>query len=345
MDLFAFDPPDVTPDDAAAIAAEHWRVAGPIRQLRGERSANFHIGTPGGPGHVLQVQSASERTESIELQTAALRHVVANDPDLPVPRVLPTLTGEPLAVVELAGRRHRTRLVTFIPGDAHDLDEPRSPRAHREIGRLVGRVSAALADFDHPAAGHFMPWDLANGLVVDPTLRTALDPRSDGALRAVDDRLAAAVSLLPALRTAVVHNDGHAGNLLRPPEGSDVPAGLIDFGDVVRTAIAADVAIVVESFAPDTPDPIGVAADICVGYHLARPLDDVDLAAVGELVLTRAALTVLFTEYQIREVPHLADEARRALPHVIERLGRWARLDPDEVRDRILRTVHETRPA
>lgn len=335
MDLFAFDPPRLSPDDAQAVAVEHWRVDGVATRLRGERSANFRIATGTGDGFVLQVQSPSERPEAVELQTAALRHVARADPDLPVPHVVATVVGEPLATVELGGRVHLARLVTFLPGENYDLSASRDPVAHREIGRLVGRVAAALADFDHPAVDQFMPWDVANGLIVDPGLRQPLGPDSRRAIDAIDDRLVAVDALLPQLDLAVVHNDGHAGNLLRPAPGSDVPAGLIDFGDVVRTAVAADVAIVAESFAPDHADPVSVTAHLCAGYHAVRPLADADLAAVGELVLARAALAILLAEYQIRQAPHLAPEARAALPYLVGRLDRWSRLAPDEITDRI----------
>ena len=325
--LFGFDPPELPPDAAAAIAAEHWGVSGAPHRLRGERSANTRITGPDGEGWTLQVQSASEHPEVIDLQTRAMQHLERSAPDVPVPRVVPTVGGAVHAEVHLAGQIHLARLVTFLPGTTFDPMVPLPEAAYRCIGGVVGRIAAGLADFDHPAAAHFMPWDIANGLVVDPALRGEVAQSSAAALELVDDRLHAAVAAMGALPRRTIHNDGHAYNLLRPDPESHQVSAVIDFGDLVRTIRAADVAIIAESFAPDHPDPAAVVAAATAGYHSEEPLDDDEVAAIPDLVLVRAALNVLLVEHQIRHAPHLAGGAAESLPGVVHRLLAWNRLD------------------
>jgi Ser/Thr protein kinase RdoA (MazF antagonist) len=326
-ELFGFDPPELPPDAAAAIATAHWAVAGAPQRLRGERSANTRISHPDGRAWTLQVQSASEHPEVIDLQTRAMQHLERSAPDVPVPRVVPTVAGAVHAEVDLAGQIHLARLVTFLPGTTFDPMVPMPDAAYRGIGGALGRMAAGLADFDHPAAAHFMPWDIANGLAVDPAMRGELGRSSAAALELVDDRLHAAVAAMGALPRRTIHNDGHAYNLLRPDTESHQVSGVIDFGDLVRTVRAADVAIIAESFAPDHPDPAAVVAAATAGYHAEHPLDDDELAAIPELVLVRTALNVLLVEHQIRHAPHLAGGAAESLPGVVERLLRWNRLD------------------
>lgn len=343
--LFGFDPPELDPEEPPAIAAAHWGITGVAVRLRGERSHNTRITGADGRSWTLQVQSASEDDDVIDLQTRAMHHLARQAPDVPVPRVIPTVDGELHAVIDRAGQRHLARLVTFLPGTTFDPTAVLPDDAYRRIGALIGRIAAGLADFTHPAAAHFMPWDIANGLIVDEGLRDDLTTSSTAALASVDERLHAVVDTMATLPRRTIHNDGHAGNLLRPDAASHQVSGVIDFGDLVETVIAADVAIVAESFAPDHPDPAGVVTSVTTGYHAHVALGDDEIAAVPELILARTALNVLLGEYQIRHAPHLAPHATANLADVVERLVRWSRLDAGAMIDRIHATLDADRPA
>lgn len=333
--LFGFDPPDLGVEEALDLARSHWQVIGTPHRLRGERSHNTRIAATDGRAWTLQVLSASEDPDVIDLQTRAMHHLERHAPDVPVPRVVPTRDGTLHATVEIRGRAHLARLVTFLPGTTFDAAGPLALGAYARIGRLIGRIAVGLTDFEHPVAGHFMPWDVANGLVVDESLREDLDGASIAALESVDERLHAVVGTMRSLPRRTIHNDGHAGNLLRSDETSPVVTGVIDFGDLVHTVTAADAAIIAESFAPDHPDPAGVVAAVTAAYHAELPLGDDEIAAVPELVLARTALNVLLAEYQIRHAPHLAPHAAANLAAVIERLVRWNQLDAGDMIARI----------
>jgi hydroxylysine kinase len=339
--LFAFDRPDLDDTAIATVLDTHWGISGSSDGLPGERSHNSLVTTndPARTQFVLQVQSRTELPAAIELQTNAMLHIERVAPHLPVSRVVPTIEGAPLARVAIDDSIHLARLVTYLPGITFDPDEPLRPEAYVEIGALLGDLGAALASFEHQVLDHFMPWDIGNGLLVDPAARGGISVGSAQALSEVDARLVAVTNTLARLRQQTIHNDGHAGNLLRANPTSDVVTGVIDFGDIARTAIAADVAIAAESFAPDHADPGAVTALLVAGYHRHHPLTDDEISAMPELVLARLALSVLLVEVQIRESPHLADGARRALPFVIDRLQRWAALDAAEMADHIHRTL------
>lgn len=334
MDMFAFDPPSLDTDDVLAIAREHWGVSGRTTRLRGERSNNTRI-TGDGVDVILQVQSASEDAAVIDLQTQALVHVADRAPGVPVSQVVPTLAGERHATVERDGRSHLARLVTYLPGTTFDPDVRLSPHAYHAIGSLLGRISVALADFEHPSAGHFMPWNVGNGLIVDATLRDGIGEAATRGLAAVDARLHDVVAVLGGLPRQTIHNDGHAGNLLRHDAESEVVTGVIDFGDVVHTATIADVAVAAESFAVPHDDPAAITAALAVGYDRHRRLADSEVAALSEVILARLALTVLLVEYQLRHSDHLASHAHATRQLVVERLGRWSRLDTAALTDHV----------
>ena len=333
--LFGFDPPVLDLGAALTIAAEHWGLAGAPHRLRGERSHNTLITGRDDAAWILQVQSASEDPAVIDLQTRALVHLERHAPDVPVSRVVPTAAGELHAHVPIGDRIHLARLVTYLPGTTFDPIAPLPAHAYRRIGRLVGRIAVGLDGFEHPAAAHFMPWDVANGLIVDADVRADLTAASTAAIESVDDRLHRVAATVHRLPHRTIHNDGHAGNLLRHDAASHQVTGIIDVGDLVHTVTAADVAIIAESFAPDHSDPAAVVAEVTAGYHAELRLGDDEIAAIPELVLARAALNVILGEHQMRHAPHLARGAAANLPDVVARLVRWSRLDSGAIVARI----------
>lgn len=337
--LFAFDRPNLDDTAVATILGTHWGIGGNITGLPGERSHNSLVTTAGGEHYVLQVQSSSESADAIELQTHAMQHLQRVAPHLPVNRVISTQAGASLATTYIQSVPHLVRLVTYLPGVTFDPDEALSPDAYRAIGALLGRIGSALSSFDETLPGHFMPWDIGNGLLVDPTMRSNISEASTRSLESVESRLTAVTTAIARLPQQTIHNDGHAGNLLRASPDSHEVTGVIDFGDIAHTAIAADVAIAAESFAPEHTNPGEVTALIAAGYHQHHPLTEADITALPELVLARLALTVVLIELQIRESPHLAARAEQVLPFVIDRLNRWGQLDADQMADHIHRKL------
>jgi Ser/Thr protein kinase RdoA (MazF antagonist) len=339
-ELFAFDPPDLSSGEVAAILAEHWGIVAPNRPLRGERSHNSAVVVDGVERYVLHVVSASERPEVVELQTSALQHIEQVAPTVATPRVVPTREGSAMAAIERAGTTHLTRLLTFLPGVAFDPGLHLPDAAYRAIGGMLGAVAAALDGLAHPAAEHFMPWDIANGLIVDRDLRREVHDRDVvDFVAGLDDRLVAIAETMRTLPRMLIHNDGHAGNLMRSDARSMTVSGLIDFGDVVTTVVAADVAIAAESFATDHPDPGRVLAELAAGFHAHVPLSDAEIDALPELVLARAALGVLLAEHQVRHAPHLAAEEEPLMRDRMVRTARWAELDPARLADAVHRRL------
>src|SRR6185503_10967156 len=90
----------VSPEQAQALAGEHFGVRGRARVLPGERDVNFELVADDGMRYVLKVAPAGERMEVIDLELAALDHLaqsaepVQRFAGLAVPRVVKTEDGE-----------------------------------------------------------------------------------------------------------------------------------------------------------------------------------------------------------------------------------------------------------
>jgi hydroxylysine kinase len=329
MDLFRFDPPDLTDAEARRIADDLYGVTGETLHLRGERSHNTRFTAPEGDQYVLRVASASELDEVIEFNALALVHLEQQVPELPIARMLPARTGQLVPAIERDGERHRVRLETYLPGLTFDDDQIVSLAALTAIGELLGKVAVGLAEFFHPGGAGFMPWNIANGLIDDAHLRTALPADAARLIDRAQTRIDAASRTMRRLPRQIVHNDGHAGNLLRADRASERVTGLIDFGDLVHTVTVADIAVAGASFVPHQPDPVAALAALTAGYASQRPLRIDEVMAIPDLVLARLVLSTLLIQYQLTNAPHMVEAVAPERESTLANLARWLKIDPD----------------
>jgi Ser/Thr protein kinase RdoA (MazF antagonist) len=334
MEGLTFDAPSLAPTDAERIGTDLYGIAGSARRVRGERSHNTVL-TTSDRAYVLKVAGAGESETLLDLEARSMCHVAERAPSLPIARMIPALDGSLVPTIEIDGLRHQARLVTFVPGVTFDDDQVISHSGLAAIGRLLGAIATALADFEHAAADEFMPWDIANGLALDDGLWGAAGPDARASLGRARPRLEAAAETMTALPRQIIHNDGHAGNLLRCDRESDQVTGVIDFGDVVRTVTAADVGVSGANLVPHQVDPIGALAALASGYHAEHALSEAEIAALPDLVLTRLVLSILLVDHQIASAPHIAGEVALERPGLLASLNRWLEVDPDVAADQL----------
>ena len=153
-------PPDVSLDQAMALAAEHFGLAvtGAPALLSAERDCNIRLQTTAGP-MLLKISNPAEDPAAIEAQTLALLHIAAVDPALPVPRVVPTRAGAPILLWDGPAGVLRVRVLTYLQGEPMHPNQA-SPARRRSVGQVLGRLALALHGFDHEGARRALLWDI-----------------------------------------------------------------------------------------------------------------------------------------------------------------------------------------
>jgi len=102
--------------------------------------------------------------------------------------------------------------------------------------------------------------------------------------------------------------------------------GVIDFGDMTRTALIADVAVTAaELIPPECADP-GEARnsvlDVVAAYHAGVPLFAEELALLGALIAARLLMTLVIHEWHVQRNPAsghfkpLTEDFMRARLHI-----------------------------
>src|SRR5256886_2451292 len=111
----------------------------------------------------------------------------------------------------------------------------------------------------------------------------------------------------PGLRAQVVHGDFNLDNVLF--DDRDGVAGIVDFGDVSHTALAADFAIGLASLLRGRPEEelFRVARIAIDGYSSRIPLEPGELAVRGALVAARLATIVAISAWRVARYPENAE--------------------------------------
>jgi 4-aminobutyrate aminotransferase-like enzyme/Ser/Thr protein kinase RdoA (MazF antagonist) len=299
--------------DAAGIAERLFGVASSATELPSERDQNFCLDSRTGARFVLKIASAADAIEILDLQNKALEHIAAHVPTALCPRVRPALSGEQIVRVEGPdSRTHFIRMLTFLPGNFFGQVRPHSPELLRSLGRLFGQVDGALTTFSHPAAARKLHWDLRDAARV---IRNGLGIVRDAGRRLLLEHVLSlfeneVLPVLPSLRSSIIHNDGNDLNILVTPLRTDDAepgalraAGIIDFGDLLYSATAAEPAIAAAYALLGKADPIAAAAQVVGGYHEVFTLTEQELTVLYHLICARLAMSVSISAAQQRDEP------------------------------------------
>lgn len=290
--------------DAEALASSCFGIEGRASRLTSERDQNFRIVAKDGGKYALRVSNHAEDPAMNDLQISALLHIERVDPGIPVPRVLRSLDGRPhLRLPFEQGRMRAVRLLSYLPGVP--LNTVAHTRAHRaELGRHLARLGLALRDFTHPAAGHELAWDIQHASSIRPLIAYIPDAaRRDLAEHFLASFETHAKPLLPSLRAQVIHNDLNFYNVLVDPVDQNRLVGILDFGDMVFSPLAVDVAVGASYHMNTTDDPWQAVAEFVAAYHAVSPLTREELDLLYDLIAARFVVTVSITGWRAERYP------------------------------------------
>ena len=288
-------PPQFTADEAARMAADLFGLHGTASELGSERDQAFLL-DDGEGGGVLKISNREEDEAVLDFEEAALAHVAAVDPDLPLARQLaPRTTFD----------GHQVRL--FERRDGHKAGPELDAAAVCDLAAVHARLCLALRSFFHPAAGRELLWNARAAPRLRPLLDEIADPAREALVaRALDRYEERVLPRWDRLRGQVVHGDFNLDNLLLDERGR--VTGILDFGDCCHSALAADVAVALASVLRGRPtgDVFRVARISLDGFSSRLPLEQLELELLGDLVAARLAAIVSISAWRSRRFPENA---------------------------------------
>ena len=295
--------PDVDVAEAARLLLALYGRTGVTRELGSNQDRNFLVEDDDGR-FVLKIARHGLSTAELDAENAAMLQAELAGLPFAVPVPQPAPDGSLIVRgTTTAGIEHDLRLVTFIDGVPMDEVGYLAPAVLRAHGAMAAAIALALGDFDHPALGRALQWDLRHA---DSVVEALASFASSPARRSLLDRSMAAASaaLAPVaadLRVGCIHQDVTDLNTVTRLDaaGRPMPVGLIDFGDVSRTWLVGEVAVTITDDLDHDPHRLLlVAREVVRGFVSRLPLSDAELGAVWPLVVARAAVVAISNDQQ-----------------------------------------------
>jgi hydroxylysine kinase len=304
-DLLSTLPPSLSDGELADLLALHYGLSGPMKRLTSERDLNLRLDA-GGQRFVVKCANRAEPRAVTEFQTAALLHLEGKS--LPVPRVIRSRDG----ATGVDTPQGLLRVLSYLDGLPLHM-APRSAAQRAAMGQMAARISTGLQGFHHPGSDHVLQWDIRQAGALRPYLAQVPD-HLRGLCTQVLDRFDAEV--FPALtgcRWQVVHNDLNPHNILVDETNPDQIAGVLDFGDMVRTPLVCDLAVAA-SYQVDAALPLQSLTEFVAAYHQILPLTAVELSLVADLTAARMLTTLCITSRRAARYPENAPYILRNFP-------------------------------
>ena len=301
-ELMTTQAPIVSPAEALELADRVYGLKGTLKLLNGERDANFLIRSSCG-AFVLKFINPAEDPGVISFQTQALLHIERHGAHLPVPRVLPALSGEVEPKVLVSEQTLTLRTVSYLDGISQNLGKP-SVALMRELGTSLAEINLALNDFQHPAAHRDLLWDVSHAERIRPYLDN-LDVDQLPLVCALLDSYETSVKpRLAKLRAQVIHNDLNPHNVMLDCETASRVAAIIDFGDALHAPLINELGTALSyQFDADATDPLWQIKAFVAAYHAKIPLQREELAVLGELIAMRMAMAITIAQWRASLYP------------------------------------------
>lgn len=321
-EILSARPPLLDETQAEALALQYFGVTARARKLGSERDANFHLASAEGE-FVLKLVNPAEPAAVTDFQIRALRHL--EGAGLPVPRALRTFDGaDGVALAE-----GYLRLLTYLPGlPMHQV--PVTPALRRSFAAIAARLSLGLQGFDHPAAAQDLQWDIRHSLRLGPLLAAVPEPERAICIRVLDRFAAEVAPRLGDCRWQVVHNDLNPHNVLVSPDDPERIAGVLDFGDMVHTALICDLGVA-GSYVLDPADLRGSLAALTSAYHAELPLQAVEARLLPDLIAARWVTTLAIAHTRAAAQPENAAYILRNAPAASAGLRAWGVATPADL--------------
>lgn len=291
--------PQVTEAQAEQIVAQHYGMTARAKLLGSNQDCNFIISDDNGDiVGILKIANPAFNATELEAQDAAADLIAAAEPSLRIAVPLPNLAGDKCtAITGLLEKTAYVRLLRFLPGGTLYESGYLTPSSVAGLGEVAGRVSRALAAFEHPGLDRALQWDPQYGAdvvaqllshVADPSQRAKVEEATSAAwsrIHSVADSLPRQATHLDLTDANVVVTRG-AGNAAHPD-------GVIDLGDLSHTWAVSELAITVSSVLGHVgSDPTSILPGIRA-FHAFRPLSPVEAEVLWPILVLRTAVLIV----------------------------------------------------
>lgn len=291
----------VTFKELKALLNHHYGLKGDLKQLYGDVDLNFHLRSDQGEQYVVKLKKDLSQKKSLLFQNQMAEHLVKEG--LPMPSALENLRQETVFDVTYEGEEYLLSLLIWVDGSLWASQLPQSDTMLVGLGGFLGRMSTALASFDHPAAHRIISWDNATAdwvgehLGMFPTGKREL-------IESFFNKYKLQADARGALRKSIIHNDANDNNIIIDRSGHTVDVkSIIDYGDALYSYTINELGNALSYIMMDKLDPVAPAMRVLREYHTIFPLEPREVELLPLLIATRLMISVTHSTINFQTDP------------------------------------------
>ncbi|WP_202701993.1 aminotransferase class III-fold pyridoxal phosphate-dependent enzyme [Flavobacterium sp. UGB4466] len=277
------------------LVKEHYGLNVTVKALNGYDELNFLLSNEKNEKYILKVSNESHPFPFLEAQINIIQHLKKSPVSNCFQHFSINKHGEELTKIVSNSQTYYIRILNFLEGVFWVDEKAKTKELQYDLGSFLGKMDHALQDFSHPAMHRNYTWDISRASEAADNLKYILNHEkrriSGYFLLQFDTEV---LPQLHRLRHAYVHNDANDYNVLVQ---DNRVSGLIDFGDMVYTALINNLAIACTYAMLDEEDPVAVAALIVEGYHKSYALTEQELDVLYYLIAGRLCISVTQSAY------------------------------------------------
>ena len=278
-----------------SLTAEHYGLTVTAKALSGEYEFNFLLTAKDGTKYIFKAASDEHSFDFFDAQAKIVQHLQQSGIADRFYKFIPNLAGDPMTIVNTDNKKYYLRLLTYLEGEFWIHAKEKPDTLYYNLGDFLGKMDKALQNFSHPAMHRPYVWDINRAADANNKLHCIKD--HERRRIAGYFLLQFETEVLPhisSLRHAYAHHDANDTNVLIK---GDQVTGLIDFSDMVYTALVNNLAVACTYAMMGHTDPLQAATWIVKGYHNAYPLTEQETDLLYYLVAARLCISVTQSAY------------------------------------------------
>ena len=297
------DPPRFTSSAAEHIALSNFGIEAQAESLDSERDQNFRLRSVTGTQYVLKIANAEEEPSAIDFENAVLEHIRTVAPNIPVPRIVASTANENVVIHSFKGVNYLVRCLTWLHGKCMDDVEP-TPGLRKQMGMELATLGRALRGLHHPAACKPLLWDMQNLAELTPWIADI----EDSCTRALCATFVTSFSentlpKLAALRSQVIYNDLHGGNVYVNSDSPPKISGIGDFGDTLYGPLICDVAVAATYQLSTGDNLLEGVIEFVQAYNSITALECEEIDLLPDLIIARLVANLTIATWRARRFP------------------------------------------
>ena len=278
-----------------SLTAEHYGLTVTAKALSGEYEFNFLLTAKDGTKYIFKAASDEHSFDFFDAQVKIVQHLQQSGIADRFYKFIPNRDGDPMTIVNTDNKKYYLRLLTYLEGEFWIHAKEKPDTLYYNLGDFLGKMDKALQNFSHPAMHRPYVWDINRAADANNKLHCIKD--HERRRIAGYFLLQFETEVLPhisSLRHAYAHHDANDTNVLIK---GDQVSGLIDFSDMVYTALVNNLAVACTYAMMGLTDPLQAATWIVKGYHNAYPLTEQETDLLYYLVAARLCISVTQSAY------------------------------------------------